>query len=230
MLDLAGHLAFALIALSFLVRDILWLRALSITASVASIAYGYYAADEPLWIIIGWNIVFIVLNVLQISWLLKERRGVSFTDEERELYETSFSRFTPVEYMRLLRLATWRDAAPGTKLVTAGEEAPEVMLLFSGRVEVEKNGRRLAELRSGDFVGEISFVKGTPAAATVTTLEPTRYVSWPCTALRQLLDRNPSMGMVLQAELSEDMADKLSRRTGMTGTMAPIVLPAKKDG
>jgi CRP-like cAMP-binding protein len=174
-----------------------------------------------LWIPIGWNIVFILLNLVQIAVLLRERRGVSFSDEERELYQTSFSRFTPVEFMRLVRIAVWKNAEPGTALMRAGEEAGEVMLIFSGRVKVEKNARTLAELRSGDFVGEIGFVKGTPAAATVTVLEPTRYVAWPKAALRSLLERNPSMAVVLNAELTEDMADKLARRTGFTGAFRP---------
>jgi CRP-like cAMP-binding protein len=222
MLDLAGHLAFALIALSFLVRDILWLRALSIAASIASISYAYYAPATPLWIIIGWNIVFISVNVIQIAILFRERREITFTEEEKELYQTSFSRFTPVEFRRLLRIAEWKEAPSGTQLMRAGEDASAVMLIFSGRVMVEKNGRKLTELRSGDFIGEIGFVKGTPAAASVTTVEPTRYVAFEKRALRALIDRNPSMGIVLNAELTEDMADKLARRTGMTGTFGAV--------
>lgn len=210
-----------MIALSFLVRDILWLRALSISASLASISYSYYAPARPLWIVIGWNIVFIMLNLVQISVLFRERRGVSFTDGERELYETSFSRFTPVEFMRLIRIATWHEVPAGTVLMRAGEKASNVLLIFSGRVKVERGGRTLAELRSGDFIGEIGFVKGTPAAATVTTLESSRYVAWERDALRQLIDRNPSMSIVLNAELTEDMADKLARRTGFTGAFVP---------
>lgn len=70
MLDIAGHLAFALIAFSFLVRDILWLRALSIAASLAS----YLAPSNPLWIVIRWNVVFIGLNLVQIAILFRERR------------------------------------------------------------------------------------------------------------------------------------------------------------
>lgn len=225
MLDIAGHLAFALIALSFLVRDILWLRALSITASLASISYAYFTPGQPLWLVIGWNGVFIGLNLVQIAILFRERRGVTFSDEEKELYQTSFSRFAPVEFMRLIRVATWRNAKVGTVLMRAGEEFPEVMLIFSGRVNVEKNGRNLTELRSGDFIGEIGFVKRTPAAATVTTLDPTRYVAWQKDALRSLLERNPSMAVVLNAELTEDMADKLARRTGFTGAFRPPTLP-----
>ncbi len=221
MLDFAGHLAFALIALSFLVRDILWLRALSITASVASISYSYFAPSQPLWIVIGWNVLFIALNLVQIAMLFRERRGVEFTEEERELYRTSFSRFAPVEFLRLIRIATWKEAAAGTPLMRQGEQSAAVLLIFSGKVRVEKNGRLLAELRSGDFIGEIGFVKQTAAAANVTTTEPTRYVSWEKEALRRLIERNPSMSLVLNAELTEDMADKLARRTGSTGAFAP---------
>jgi CRP-like cAMP-binding protein len=224
-IDIAGHVAFILIALSFLVRDILWLRALSITASIASISWSWLAPPQPLWLVIGWNVVFILLNLAQIALLLRERRGVAFTDEEKELYQTSFSRFTPVEFMRLLRIASWKNADPGALLMRAGEEAGEVMLIFSGRVNVEKNGRKLAELRAGDFIGEIGFVKGTPAAASVTVLEPTRYVAWTRAALRGLLERNPSMAVVLNAELTEDMADKLARRTGLTGAFRPPTVP-----
>jgi len=229
MLDIAGHLAFALIALSFLVRDILWLRALSIAASLASISYSYFAPSKPLWIVIGWNVVFIGLNLVQIAILFRERRGVELTEEERELYRSSFSRFTPVEFLRLIRIAAWKDAAAGTPLMRTGEEATAVLLIFSGRVRVEKNGRMLAELRSGDFVGEIGFVRQTAAAADVTTIEPTRYVAWEKGALRRLLERNPSMAIVLNAELTEDMAEKLARRTGFTGAFAPPNLPGSTE-
>ncbi|MEO6259536.1 MAG: cyclic nucleotide-binding domain-containing protein [Thermoanaerobaculia bacterium] len=226
MLDLAGHLAFALIALSFLVRDVLWLRALSIAASFASISYSYFAPARPLWLVIGWNVVFIALNVVQIGLLLRERRGVTFSEVEKELYQSSFSRFTPVEFLRLIRIATWKEAEAGALLMRAGEEAAEVMLIFSGSVTVEKNGRKLADLRAGDFVGEIGFIKGTRAAASVAVREPTRYVAWEKTSLRSLLDRNPSMALVLNAELTEDMADKLARRTGLTGAFTPPVIPS----
>ena len=38
---IAGHLAFGLIAFSFLVKDILWLRVVSVVASLFSILYNY---------------------------------------------------------------------------------------------------------------------------------------------------------------------------------------------
>ena len=57
---IAGHLAFGLIAFSFLVKDILWLRLLSVLASLFSVFYNYTIPVEPMWLAINWNVV---LNV-----------------------------------------------------------------------------------------------------------------------------------------------------------------------
>jgi CRP-like cAMP-binding protein len=224
MLDIAGHLAFALILLSFLVRDIVWLRALSIAASLASIAYNYFEPATPMWLVIGWNVVFILVNFVQIVLLYRERRGVEFSEVEKEVYETNFKRLSPVEFMRLLRIATWRDVEGGAILVDASEGQADVVLIYSGHAIVEKNGRTLTELRGGDFVGEMSFLTGQPAAARVTTVEPSRCLVWKRPALKALLDRNPSMRSAMHAELSDDMAKKMARRTGMTGRFEPIVI------
>ena len=89
MWNLVGHLAFILIAASFLVRDILWLRAISIVASAIGISY-YFGNAEPLWLIIFWNAVFASINGAQISLLLAERSGIQLDDNEAELYETIF--------------------------------------------------------------------------------------------------------------------------------------------
>ena len=67
---LAGHLAFGLIAFSFLVKDILWLRVVSILASLFSIFYNYVIPLEPMWIAVGWNIVFVMVNLYHIGVII----------------------------------------------------------------------------------------------------------------------------------------------------------------
>ena len=53
---IAGHLAFGLIAFSFLVKDILWLRIVSNLASLFSVFYNWVIPIEPMWIAIHWNL------------------------------------------------------------------------------------------------------------------------------------------------------------------------------
>ena len=78
MLHLLINAANLLILASFLVRDILWLRMLSILAGFCFM--GYAGLDpipklEPM----IWNGLFITLNVVQVVRLLLERRPVLCT-------------------------------------------------------------------------------------------------------------------------------------------------------
>ncbi|HEX8652071.1 MAG TPA: cyclic nucleotide-binding domain-containing protein [Pyrinomonadaceae bacterium] len=211
--EFAGHFASILTTLAYLVKDILWLRFLSILACVAGIIFNYTVPATPLWTVIGWNIIFIVINCVQIALIIKERRGVEFTDEEKELYDTLFKSFAPFEFMKLLRIGKWLEAKKDQVLAVEEEPLDSVMLIYNGLVSVEAGGRSLAQLKDGSFIGEISFITGGKATASVRALEPTRYLSWHKEELRQLLKRNPSMRSAMQTVLSSDLTKKLTRRS-----------------
>jgi CRP-like cAMP-binding protein len=87
------------------------------------------------------------------------------------------------------------------------------MLIYNGLVSVEAKGQLLAQLKDGSFIGEMSFITGGTATATVRAVEPTRYLSWSKEDLRQLLNRNPSMRFAMQSVLSSDLTKKLLRRS-----------------
>ncbi len=74
---IAGHLAFGLIAFSFLVKDILYLRIVSVIASLFSILYNYNSID-PMWLAINWNVVFVIVNVYHIAVIFYEKRPVKW--------------------------------------------------------------------------------------------------------------------------------------------------------
>ena len=99
--DLTGHLAFGLIAFSFVVKDIFWLRVMSITASAFSIFYNYFIPAEPMIIAIGWNFIFITVNLYHIAIIVYEKRPVKMSPKDRELYDTMFKSMSPVEYLKI---------------------------------------------------------------------------------------------------------------------------------
>src|SRR5258708_1872314 len=105
---LVQNLLYVLIAASYLVRDILLLRYLSIGASCASITFNSLAFARPQLLPITWHCLFIAVNLAQLIILYRERRVVAFSERERELHETVFRNFTPVEFMNLLRIGHWR--------------------------------------------------------------------------------------------------------------------------
>lgn len=213
LLDLIGHLSFGLTAFSFYVRDMLLLRALAAAAGLVGIAYNYFVPGGPLWLVIFWLCVFVALNLLRIAHLLRERRRVHFTDEERELAQTVFRNFSAVEFMKLLRLAEWREAEPGEVLARQDQPQSELALIYNGEVRVERDGAEVARGRDGMLIGEMSYIRGGAANATVTTERPTRYLVWPQRALRALLRRNPTMDVAMQSVFNVDLVRKMSGAT-----------------
>ncbi len=207
--DLAAHAASILTAIAYLVKDILWLRVLTTFACVAGIIFNYYVHSEPLWVVIYWNLLFLVINLVQIAIIMKERREVSFTDEEKELYETLFKNFAPFEFMKLLRVGNWLEAKKDEVLAVEDKELANVMLIYNGIVGVEADGQMLTQLKDGSFIGEMSFITGGAATATVRAIVPTRYLSWSKADLGRLFQRNPSMRFAMQTVLSTDLTRKL---------------------
>ncbi|MCS6988300.1 MAG: popeye domain-containing protein [Chloroherpetonaceae bacterium] len=208
--DFFGHFAFALIALSYLVKEIFYLRVLSICACVAGISYNYFAPPQPLWTPIFWNGAFIAVNAVQLYVIWRERRGIEFSEEEKEIYQMIFKSFSPLEFAKLMRLAKWLSVEEGATLITERKETKFVHLIYNGEVSVSIGGKEVARLKDGAFVGEMSFITGNLPSATVKTTKPTRLVAWSKDELRELLRRNPAMESTVHAALSADLSRKLA--------------------
>lgn len=204
-----GHASFILVATSFLLRDILLLRLVAIVAGFSGIAFAYGGLPTTNWIVIAWQCAFIAINAAWSFKLIRERRGIRFSEEEKELYQTMFRAFAPFEFMKLMRIARWSRAEPGTRLAEAGKAVPDLMLVYNGAVDVALADGGKRRLRDGAFVGELSFVRGGAASATVEAAEPTRYLAWSKPALQDLLKRNPAMRAAMQTVISQDLTKKL---------------------
>ena len=66
------YMANGLYLFSYMVKDILKLRLLTVTAACILVTY-FSLQPEPVLSIIYWNLFFVGLNVMQISFILKSR-------------------------------------------------------------------------------------------------------------------------------------------------------------
>jgi len=206
---IAGHLAFGLIAFSFLVKDILYLRILSILASLFSVLYNFYIPIEPMWLPIGWNIIFVIVNIYHISVIIYEKRPVDMTDKEKELYETMFKGLTPVEFLKITKVAEWKKFNTPLPIITQGKPVKDLILIYNGAVDVLVNDTKVAELKDGQFVGEMSFLTEKPATATCKVEHNAECLVWPQQDFKDLLKRNPSLYFTIQSLLSEQVSNNL---------------------
>ena len=190
---LAGHLAFGLIAFSFLVKDILWLRLVSILASSFSVFYNWVIPVEPMWLAINWNFVFISLNLYHIAILIYEKRPIKMAPKDKELYETLFKELSPVEYLKITKIANWKKFKAGDTLIRQNHLVTDLILIYNGTVDVVVKDKIVAQLRDGQFVGEMSFLTEKSATATCVIKHDTECIMWKQPEFKQLLKRNPSL-------------------------------------
>ncbi len=202
------HVANILYLLSYSVKDMLWLRCLTVVAALCLLPY-YYFQPVPLTAAIIWNLLFSGINLLQIVLLLRERRPVELTEDQHFLYQLVFHRISAREFLKLLEFARWEDAAIGQFLVRKGEKMDRMMVIHSGIASIRSGERTVAELGPGQFVGEMSFITGDPTSADVVAQKTLRYVSWPKDSLRCLLEERPQLKVALQDAIGADLVCKL---------------------
>jgi len=135
-----------------------------------------------------------------------------FTDEERELYAAFIHRFTPSEFIKLVRIGTWHQAEAGESLIKEGQSVDQILFIIKGHSVVSADGETLHAIKSGSFVGEMEFMAGGPAVATVTTESLVRYIAWQKESLEHLLTFQPEMQSAMQTLFSADVVKKLQTR------------------
>lgn len=203
------HLANVLYLASYLVTDILWLRALAVLGGLSSLTWTLTTAS-PSSTVIGWTLIFNSINAVQIVRLWHERRPVRLTAEEQMLYAATFRTLTPREFQRLLAVGQWQEAPAKEVLIEQGASPGRMLVLASGRAVVKVDGREVAMLRLGQFAGEMSFLTGARTTAAVEVSEPVRYVCWATYDLERFLAKHPQLRAALQLILGRDLAVKLA--------------------
>jgi len=209
---IAGHLAFGLIAFSFLVKDILWLRVVSILASLFSVLYNFYIPAEPMWLAINWNIVFVLVNLYHIAVIIYEKRPIKMAPKDKELYETLFRDLSPVEYLKISKVAQWKVFKSGETIIRQTHLVPDLILIYNGTVDVAVDGAKVAELKDGQFVGEMSFLTEKSATATCIVKHDAECLVWKQQEFKDLLKRNPSLYYTIQSLLSNQLVSYSNKK------------------
>jgi hypothetical protein len=206
--DLIGNLAFVLTTVAYTVKDIVWLRTLSIFSSLTWITY-LFTRSEVLWISVFWNGVFITVNALRIVLLYRESRRIRLSAEERSLHNTLFPQLSLVDFARLVSTGRWVTLEPGTVIIEQGKPVQDVMLVCEGAAAVEIDGRPVRYTSGLEFLGEVSFLTHDVATATVRVAAPMRALAWPHDTLRALFRESLAIRFALRSVMSGDLARKL---------------------
>jgi len=113
------------------------------------------------------------------------------------------------ELREIAQLADEVLVPSGTLLTKEGVRGRELFVVVDGSLEVRQRDRRINQLGSGDFFGEIGLLSRAPRTASVMTTSPTHLLVITGPAFRSLLRRMPSLPLKILDALATRLADEL---------------------
>ena len=208
------HLGCAFLALSYLSTAMAPLRILAGLAAACGIAWFAVHGAAPDWMPILWLAILSAINLLRLVELLVPRLNARFDPELRALAEGPFAGLEPRVLEHLSRIGFWRDLKDGHMLICEGQRVDAVHLVAAGGAQVTIRGRAVATLQPGSFAGEMSFLSGAPASATVITAGPARVFSLRQDSLARAIAEDASLRAAVQQRFGRDVAAKLRAADG----------------
>ncbi len=103
-----------------------------------------------------------------------------------------FGDLDPVQRAELLALFKPRSAAPGERVIRAGDVASEMFFISSGAVEVNV-GSQVIHLGPGDFFGEMALLSGGRRTADVTAIDYCLFLTLDVHDFRDFIGRHPEL-------------------------------------
>ena len=125
--------------------------------------------------------------------------------KDKELYETLFKDLSPVEYLKITKIANWKTFKSGETIIRQEHLVTDLVLIYNGTVDVVVGKKKVAELKDGLFVGEMSFLTEKSATATCIVKHDTECLMWKQPEFKDLLIRTPSLYYTIQGLLSNQL-------------------------
>src|SRR5262245_15135810 len=83
--DAAGHVSYLIIAISYWLTNIYWLRVTAVVGLCFEIAYFVLVSGGALYTGIGWDAIFIAINLVHLGRLTRERLRLRLASDDRDL-------------------------------------------------------------------------------------------------------------------------------------------------
>ena len=205
-----GHVAYAFLATSYILTNIFWLRVIAVFSMFLEIVY-FALSGGDLSIGIGWTVLFILINAYQLYVLLRDRWSLRLPEKEGPLLREALHGLDDSQISRLLKATEWIDCQVGDVLTTQDAPVDALYFMCSGRATVEVENAVIAHLEKGAFVGEIAYLTGNAATATVTIEEPSRLLKFSKMRMAKVTGADDQINGIIYQLLGRDLALKMHR-------------------
>ena len=208
--DIFGHLSFLLAAFSFLMRDIIWLRIISIISGLIGIIFNFLIPAGPLWIPIMWITIFICINIYMITTFYYSNRNSGFSESDLNMWKNNFWGFTAEEFRKIRKIIIIKNFN-NEKIISKGQETKYIYFIITGKLQVKVKNDIVKELITGDIAGEMSFLNESKANADVFSEKNTTCVIIEKAKLRKIMIKNPTFHMSVTKLFNKNLMKKITQ-------------------
>lgn len=203
-----GHLSYILIAISYWLTEIFWLRVVAVIGLLLEIVY-FLLSGGDLRTGIGWDLVFILINLYQLSRLVQDRLSLRLPEKDRALLRRVLVGLNDWQIARLLNAGALCALPEGTRLAEENQALEKLYFLCAGRVAVTIAGRAVSQLEGGNFVGEVAFLTERPATATVIAETECRVLAFDRNALKRFFQNETEVAGLIYQLIGRELAHKI---------------------
>jgi CRP-like cAMP-binding protein len=203
-----GHFSYLLIAISYWLTDIFWLRVVAIVGLSFEILYFWHSGGD-LRTGIGWDLIFIAINAYQLYRLLLDRLSLRLPKADRGLLRSVLTGLDDSQIARLLTAGEFCDLADGMTLAKENEPLEKLYFICAGRVRVTIADREVSRLERGNFVGEVAFLTEKSASATVIAEGSVRALVFDRGALTEFFGNETEVAGLIYQLLGRELANKI---------------------
>lgn len=202
---------------SYLFRNMLVLRIVTVFGQMGYCIGGSMAGSElpGMKALIVFSAISALINIAQATRLIAERLPAALPESIKDIHSSHFHMMTAAEFRKLYRLSETRTCRIRQRIAVQGEPMHELSVVLRGTVDIVKDDRRIAALTSGSFVGEMSFVAGGHAMATVEVADDqTECIVWDKEKLKLMVGQDADLYRKLKQAIAIDLVKKLDDGRG----------------
>lgn len=150
---------------------------------------------------------WIFISIMGIIRLLALRQRARFSLEEQAFLDAKLARLPPSDARRLPDLGHWVDIEAGAVLTEEVEPVSNLIYMVSGDMNIATNGTVIANCRTGDYVGEVTWATGASATATAITRTACRCLFFNAHELRRLSNKSDAVKAALGASVAASIRE-----------------------
>lgn len=204
--NLVGHTAYVLLIVSMMMRSMRWLRIFAIGAGSVSAIYYWAQAD---YVSVFWETLFTLVNILQLVIIAIENWRGKFSSDEQYFIETCLPGVERAQARRFVKLGAWTQVSEGAILITEDTCPQRLKFVVDGTANITREEKYLGKIGKGDFLGEMSYLTGKPASASVTAKTQMSFLAFERGMLKEHLTKYPDVRFALESSFNRNLVGKL---------------------